>query len=189
MANSVFRVCDIHEQQIANCFMVIVICQTGIGAFFSVDGSSILWSCALVAGSGCVRACSEEKQTLGNGEFYFVHNPVIWWSKARSNKTCYSSVTCYTSSDFFIQEFCRCSSTTFLNEDADSFSCVLLCVDKMWERRKDWVYIRADVLCMLVCMWVRVSFLQKKLDTSPAPSPDRCEVSFLCWLKLSFIKC
>ena len=64
MANSIFRVCDIHEQQFAYCFMVIVMCQTGIGEIFSVDGWSILSSCALVAGSGCVRACGGESRHL-----------------------------------------------------------------------------------------------------------------------------
>ena len=42
--------------------MVIVMCQTGNGGIFSVDGWSIFCSCALVAGSGCVRACSGESR-------------------------------------------------------------------------------------------------------------------------------
>ena len=64
MANTIFRVCDIPEQQFTYCFIVIVMCQTGIGKLFSVDGWSILWSCARVAGSGCVRACSGESRHL-----------------------------------------------------------------------------------------------------------------------------
>ena len=36
-----------------------------------------------------------------------------------------------------------------------SLVCSCVCGYNVRERGKDWVYIRADVLCMLVCMWVR----------------------------------
>ena len=163
---SIFSVFDIREQQIAYCFMVIVMCQTGIGEIFSVDGWSILSSCALVAGSGCVRACSGE--TADTWQWWVkictqTWLPAIWWIKACSDKTWYSSVTCYTSSDFSSKCFAAVEvPLSWMKMLTVSLVCSCVCGYNVRERGKDWVYIRADVLCMLVCMWVRVFFFCRK---------------------------
>ena len=164
------------------------------------------WSCALVAGSGGVRACSEESRhfamwvwfcTQTSNEFVtFFPN---WWFMARSDKTWHTSMACYTSGDFITQVFWHSMTRwllllfkyhfVWMKMLTVSFLCALVCGYNVREWRKDWVFIRvqADVLCMLVCMWVRVSFLQKKLDAPP--SLDRCKILFLYWIKLSFMKC
>ena len=172
---------------------------------FSVDGWSIRWSCALVAGSGGVWACGEESRHLAmwvwictqTSNEFITFSPNNWWFLARSDKTWHTSMACCTSGDFITQVFdiqwpgdsCCCSSTTSSEWRCWQFYfCVLWCVDTMWEWRKDWVIIRVQAaLCMLVCMWLRVSFLQKKLDAPP--SLDRCKILFLYRIKLSFMKC
>ena len=58
--------------------MAIVICQPRIRAIFSVDGWSILWSCARVAGSGRVRACSGETRNLAMVSWYYFYTNHQW---------------------------------------------------------------------------------------------------------------
>ena len=115
------------------------------------------------------------------------------------DKTWYTSMACYTSSDVITQVFWHSLTRwllllfkyhfVWMKMLTVSFMCALVCGYNVWEWRKDWVFIRvqAGVLCMLVCMWVRVSFLQKKLDAPP--SLDRCKILFLYRIKLSFMKC
>ena len=67
----------IDQQLFAWCFMIIVICQPGIREKFSIIIKHPWWlvhtfcSCALVAGSGCVRACGGETRYLAMVSFNF----------------------------------------------------------------------------------------------------------------------